>query len=139
MEVGKLFGKSTWVGFGITAVTIFCSLLLGAFLVVRGVLPYNAALFWLCAFYSLAVFLGGKIAERGQGSKTNSLIPALLLYLVIWVLALGCGNDIAFSSSGVYMTTAIFAGAIAAFVTGGGKKRRRGTLPKGAGKRRGRR
>ena len=41
---------------------------------------------------------------------------------------------------GIIVTVAgIFAGAIAAFVTGGGKKRRRGTLPKGAGKRRGRR
>lgn len=130
MEVGRLFGKRTWVGFGASVGTIAILLLLGAFLVVRGLLPYKAVVVWISMCYLVAAFIGGKIAEGGKGYKTSAFMPPLLLYVIIWFLALGCGTDIAFSSEEIYMTVAVLVGTVAAFITGGGKRKRRGKVPK---------
>lgn len=124
MSAGMLFGKRTWIGFGVTVGVMLLSLLLGALLAVRGILPAGGMAPWLWVSYGLAAFIGGRVAAVGQGRQLCALVPAVLLYALAWLLALCSECVIDFSAHGVGITIAVAMGAVIAFMSCGGKKKR---------------
>lgn len=123
MRLGVLFGKRTWIGFGVTVGVVVLSLLLGALLAVRGILPAGSITPWICATYAIAAFLGGCVAAMGQGRRLCGLVPAVLLYALMWLLALCSECVIDFAANGVAFTCAVLLGGIAAYMSRRGKKK----------------
>lgn len=125
MSVGILFGKRTWVGVSIAIGILVVMLLLGALLIVQGLLPMRAVSPWLWASYGLAAFVGGCIAAAGQGRKLCAFVPGTMVYVLAWLLALCSECRIDFASNGLGITVAVGIGMLAAFMGCRGKKKRR--------------
>ena len=123
MNVGMLFGKRTWIGFGVSVMGMITLLSLGALLVIKGVIPMNIAPLWLWISYGIAAMVGGRIA--GKSLQACAFMPAGLLYIVAWGMALCSECEISFITNGVGITVAVLAGAIIAFLTSGKKKHKK--------------
>lgn len=122
MSVGILFGKRTWIGLGISLAVLILALLMGALLIVRGLLPMDAASPWLWISYFLAALLGGCVAA-GQGQQLCALMPGALLYILAWLLALCSECSIDFAANGLGITIAVVVGIIMALMKGRKKKK----------------
>lgn len=125
MHMGMIIDRRTGIGFGTSICFIVLSLLLCALLLVRGALPMSAAVAWLWGSYGLAALFGGRVAAAGQGRKLCAFLPAMLLYALVWLLALSCKGEINFASLGIGTTIAVMAGALLAYMTVGGKRRKK--------------
>ena len=125
MSTGVLFGKRTWSGVGVALGVLIVVLLIGALLVVRGILPMDAVSLWLWFSYGLAVFVGGRIAAAGQGRGVCAIVPGATLYVLAWLLALCSDCTIEFSANGLGITVAVAIGVLLALM--GGKRRKKGT------------
>ena len=123
MSVGILFGKRTWVGFSIAIGILVVMLLLGALLIVQGLLPMRAVSPWLWASYGLAAFAGGRVAARGQGRKICAFLPGTTVYALAWLLALCSECAIDFAANGLGITIAVAVGMLVAFMGGKGKRK----------------
>lgn len=129
MNIGVLFGRRTWIGFGAALILMVLWLMLGALLAVRGIVS-DGIVVWIAAGYLVSSFLGGCVAGKGQGRRLCAMVPALLLYVVVWLLALCSERVVDFASCGVWYTAAVALGAAAAWIRCGGKKKRRGKVTK---------
>lgn len=105
-----LFGKRTWIGLGASVCLMTILLLLGALLTVRGIYPQDRMLLWICGAYVLSALIGGLLASAGKVPPICGLLPALLLYLLVWVLSLSCSGEIDFAAGGIPITAAILSG-----------------------------
>lgn len=123
MNVGMLFGKRTWIGFGVSVMGMITLLSLGALLVIKGVIPMNITPLWLWISYGIAAMVGGRIA--GKSLRVCAFMPAGLLYIVAWGMALCSECEISFIANGAGITVAVAAGAIIAFLTSGKKKHKK--------------
>ncbi|MBR5571989.1 MAG: hypothetical protein IKV99_05050 [Oscillospiraceae bacterium] len=117
--------KRTGIGFVATMCIAVLSLLLCALLMVRGILPESAAGVWLWITFGLASFIGGKLSAAGQGRQACAFLPAAFLYGLIWLLALSCKGEIRFAVHGIGITAAVVVGALLAFLTTCGKRRKK--------------
>ena len=122
--MGWIIDKRTALGFVTAICIIIVSLLLCAFFLIRSILPENSATIWIWVSFGLAVLFGGRIASKGQGRQPCALIPALLVYVLVWLLALSCKEEIIFSSCGIGSTVALVSGALLAFISTGAKKKK---------------
>lgn len=124
MSAGMLFGKRTWIGFGVAIGVMVLSLLLGALLAVRGALPMEAVSPWLWVSYGLAALIGGRVAAIGQWRQLCALVPGVLLYVLAWLLALCSECSIDFSGGGLGITISVAAGIVVALMSCSRKKKR---------------
>ena len=125
MRVGALFGKRTWIGYGVSLGILLLMILLGSLLTVREVLPMNFVSPWLWISYGAAALLGGYIAAAGKGRHMYAIIPGTLLYVTAWLFALCSECPIAFASNGLGITAAVCMGMLLALICRKGKKRSR--------------
>ena len=125
MRAGVLFGKRTWWGFGVASGVLIVTLLIGALLVVRGILPMEAVSLWLWLSYGVSALSGGRVAAMGQGRDIRAVVPGTALYVLAWLLALCSDCTINFTANGLGITLAVAAGVLLALM--GGKRRKKGT------------
>lgn len=125
MSAGILFGKRTWIGFGVSVGVLLVLLLFGAFFIVRGMLPMNAASPWVWVSYGLAALISGRVAATRQDQKLCALITGGMLYGFAWLLALCCECTLDFAANGIGITIAVFAGVLIALL--GNKKKKKGS------------
>lgn len=123
MHMREIMNKRTAIGVGVSVCIMVLSLLLCAFVLVRGVLPQQFAPAWLYVSYGFAALLGGRVAVK-QGSGYFALLPSLCLYLLAWILALTCKGDIQFFPLGPGITIAVLLGGVLAYLLSGKKRRR---------------
>lgn len=125
MRVGDLFGKRTWIGYGVSLGVLLLMLLLGSLLTVREVLPMNFVSPWLWISYGTAALLGGYIAAAGKGRHMCAIVPGTMLYVTAWLFALCSECPITFAANGLGITVAVCMGMILALICRKGKKRSR--------------
>ena len=122
MNAGILFGKRTWIGLGVSIGVLSVSLLLGAFFIVRGLLPMNVASPWVWVSYGLATLIGGRITA-GKEKKLCALVTGAMLYGLAWLLAMCCESTVDFAANGIGITIAVFAGVIVVLLSSRHKKK----------------
>ena len=132
--LGAILGKRTWLGAGailLSVLRLVLSGLMGALLVVKGVLPETGTLAWSCGCWVLASFAGARLAIRGRGEGTlpAALAAALAAYPLAWLAGVALG-DPSFREGGLYLTAALFAGAAAAGLLGSGRPRKKRRDPR---------
>ena len=101
MSFVGLFGKRTWLGLASAVAALLLCVMLGALLVVKGVLPSGMTVWWVYGSCGLAAFLGGCMARKGGGEAVD------------------------FQSHGLWITGAVFGGGFLACVLCRGKKRKK--------------
>ena len=137
MSFGAMWGRRTWIGLAAAAGSLLLWILLGALLLVKGILPEDAVTFWVCAGATGSTLLGGCAAGRG-GARVRALLVAVLLYGILWCVGLASSEPLDFGRAGLWITAAVLGGSLAACLLckgGKGKKKRR-RAASGAGKRR---
>lgn len=123
---GKLFGKRTWLGFTAGTVLLLLWIMVGALLVTGGILPITLREQWLLAGCLLSSLLGGAVAVQGGGERLRAVIPGLLLYALLWIIALASSAPLDFQARGLKITVCILCGGvIAVLFSGRGKRKRR--------------
>lgn len=126
MSLEKLFGKRTWLGLAAELAMLLAWVAVGAQLVTGGVLPVTLREPWLLAGCLLSSLLGGALAVRGGGERLCGLLPALLLYGLLWVAALASSAPLDFQARGLKLTACILGGGLlAALPRRKGRRRRR--------------
>ena len=78
MSFVGLFGKRTWLGLASAVAALLLCVMLGALLVVKGVLPSGMTVWWVYGSCGLAAFLGGCMARKGGGEAVLSVITAAI-------------------------------------------------------------
>lgn len=127
MSFGAMWGRRTWIGLAVAVGVLLLWIMLGALLLVKGVLPEDAAVFWVCAGAAAAAVLGGCTAGKG-GVRVRALIVAVLLYGILWCVGLASSEPLDFGNCGLWITAAVLGGGLAACLlcrNGKGKKKRR--------------
>ena len=117
--------KRTGIGIVAAVFMMILSLMACALLLVRRVIPTDTASIWLWISYGFATLMGGRIAAKGQGRQLCALIPAIFMYVVIWLLALGCKGGLNFSAHGIGITICVTIGAVIAFISSGRNRKTR--------------
>ena len=125
MALGKLLGKRTWLGFGVAAALLLFGIMLGALLIVKGTLPPTMMAGWVYGACALAALLGGCTAGKGSGEPLLPVMVALLLYGVMWIVALASSEPITFSEKGLWITGCVWGGGLMACALCRGKKRKK--------------
>ena len=125
MALGKLLGKQTWLGLGAAVGLLLLSVMLGALLIVKGMLPASAATMWCCGCCVLSAMTGGCAAGKGRGEPLLALMTTLLLYGVMWIVALASSEPITFSEKGLWITGCVWGGGLMACALCRGKKRKK--------------
>lgn len=123
MKVSELFRKRTWLGLLLAVVVLLLCIMVGALLIVRGVIPPLAQMPWVCGSCMIAALLGGLAAGRGRGSPLVRLMVAALLLSLMWIAALGSGAPITFGSDGVWIIGCVLGGGLLSCLLGGRRKR----------------
>ena len=121
------FGKRTWLGLAASVAALLLLVMLGALLVVKGILPSGMTAGWVYGSCGLAAFLGGRVARKSGGEAILSLITAALLYVLLWCVALASSQPLDFQSHGLWITGAVFGGGFLSGVLCRGKKRKKQT------------
>lgn len=136
MKVSELFGKQTWLGLLLAVAALLLCIMVGALLVVRGVLPPMVQTPWVCGSCAVAALLGGLAAGKGRGGPLVRLMVAALLLGLMWIAALGSGAPITFGSGGLWITGSVMGGGLLACLLRGGRKKRGKRVAKGMVQRR---
>lgn len=136
MKVSELFGKRTWSGLLLSVVALLLCIMVGALLIVRGVLPPVVQMPWVCGSCAVAALLGGLVAGKGRGDPLARLMVAALLLGLMWIAALGSGAPITFGSDGLWITGCVLGGGLLACLFRGGRKKRGKRMARGAVQRR---
>lgn len=125
MSFVGLFGKRTWLGLAAAVAALLLWVMLGALLVVKGVLPSGMVAWWVYGSCGLAAFLGGCVARKGGGEAILSLITAALLYALLWCVALASSQPLDFQGNGLWITGAVFGGGLLSGILYKGQKRKK--------------
>lgn len=128
MSLEKLFGKGTWLGLAAEVALLLAWVAVGALLVTGGALPVTLREHWLLAGCLLSSLLGGMLAVRGGGERLCGLLPALLLYGLLWVTALASSAPLDFRACGWKITACVLGGGLLAALPR--RKSRRRKRPK---------
>lgn len=136
MKVSELFGKRTWLGLLLAAAALLLCIMLGALLVVRGMLPPVAQTPWVCGSCAVAALLGGLAAGKGSGGSLARLMVAALLLGLMWIVALGSGAPITFGAGGLWITGCVLGGGLLACLLRGGRRKRGKRMARGTAQRR---
>lgn len=136
MKVSELFGKRTWLGLLLAVAALLLCIMVGALLVVRGVLPPVAQMPWVCGSCAVAALLGGLMAGKGSGRPLVRLMVAALLLGIMWIAALGSGAPITFGTVGLWITGCVLGGGLLACLLRGGRRKRGKRMARGTVQRR---
>lgn len=125
MSFVGLFGKRTWLGLAAAVATLLLWIMLGALLIVKEALPFEAAAGWIYGGCGLAAFLGGCAARKNGGETILALITATLLYALLWGVALASSQPLDFHSHGLWITGAVLGGGLLSGLLRKGRKRKK--------------
>lgn len=116
MSLEKLLGKRTWMGLAAEVALLLVWVAVGAALVTGGVLPVTLREPWLLAGCLLSSLLGGALAVRGGGERLCGMLPALLLYALLWIAALASSAPLDFQARGLKLTACLLCGGLFAIL-----------------------
>lgn len=124
MSLGAVLGKRTWLGVAMASAALLLWVMAGALLVTKRMLPVGMVDGWLYGGCVMAALLAGFVAGKG---KLLPLVTAVLLYAVLWVVALSSSQPLDFSGRGLWVTAAMLGGGLlSSLLLGGKKKKKRG-------------
>lgn len=128
MSLGAVLGKRTWLGVAVAAAALLMWVMAGALLVTKRMLPVGMVDGWLYGGCVMAALLAGCAAGKGRGGRLLlPLVTAVLLYAVLWVVALSSSQPLDFSGRGLWITAAMLGGGLlSCLLLGGKKKKKRG-------------
>ena len=128
MKIGDWLGRRTWLGLLVSLLLWAVMGLLGAGLMLKGLVPEMAGE-WLAVSWAAASFVGGLVAlKRKQKRLLRAAVQSALLYSLVWVMAFSLQTELSFGTHGVQITVAVFGGGLAAalFPDNGRRKARAG-------------
>ena len=128
MKIGDWLGRRTWLGLLVSLLLWAGIGLLGAGLMLKGLVPEMAGE-WLAVSWAAASFAGGLVAlKRKQKRLLRAAVQSALLYSLLWVMAFSLQTELSFGTHGVQITVAVFGGGLAAalFPDNGRRKARAG-------------
>lgn len=128
MKIGDWLGRRTWLGLLVSLLLWAVMGLLGAGLMLKGLVPEMAGE-WLAVSWAAASFAGGLVAlKRKQKRLLRAAVQSALLYSLLWVMAFSLQTELSFGTHGVQITVAVFGGGLAAalFPDNGRRKARAG-------------
>ena len=113
-------------------------IMLGALLIVKGVLPPSMQPVWVYASCALAAFTGSLVSRKGNSG--SALATTLLLYGLLWIVALASSSPLDFGAHGLWITGAVLCGGLLAGIIrkGSSRKKRTKHMTKTVAKRRNR-
>ena len=127
MSLGAVLGKRTWLGVALASAALLLWVMAGALLVTKCMLPVGMVDGWLYGGCVMAALLAGFVAGKGRGGRLLPLVTAVLLYAVLWVVALSSSQPLDFSGRGLWITAAMLGGGLlSSLLLGGKKKKKRG-------------
>lgn len=140
MSLGTMFGVRTWIGLAVSVILLLLCVMAGALLLVQGMLPASMQPAWVYASCALAAFIGGLTSQKGEDSRSTAFLTALLLYALLWIIALASSVPLAFGLHGSWITGTILGGGLLASAIGKkkGRKKRGKHSVRGTAKRRSR-
>lgn len=127
MSLGKVLGMRTWIGLASSVILLLLCIMLGALLIVKGVLPPTMQPMWVYASCALAAFTGGLVSRKGKEDRGTALVTTLLLYGLLWIVALASSKPLAFDAHGLWITGTVLGGGLLAGIIGKGKGRKKRT------------
>ena len=89
---------------------------------------------------ALAAFAGSLISRKGKGTGGSALAATLLLYGLLWIVALASSKPLDFGAHGLWITGAVLGGGLLAGIIrkGSSRKKRTKHMTKTVAKRRNR-
>lgn len=88
-EWKEVFGKRSWKGIAITAITALLTLAAGALLITAGLIPPSAAWMAVCAAWCIAGLVGGRYAlAGGERWLVRGVVSLLATMVLFWVIGL---------------------------------------------------
>lgn|GEM_PF-542712 len=124
--------KETWIGAAAVLLAAVVMIAVGAWLIVKGIVPQTSEDTWLLGSCALAGMLGAWIASKnGTGTILRTLILWLAVITVLWLLSLLLGGDMKLRDGGWKLSLAIGAGCLTAGIVRavrqdqGGRRRRK--------------
>ena len=141
MSLSTVLGKQTWIGLATSVIMLLVCIMLGALLIVKGVLSPSMQPVWVYASCALAAFVGSLVSRKGKGTTGGSALAAtLLLYGLLWIVALASSKPLDFGAHGLWITGAVLGGGLLAGIIrkGSSRKKRTKHMTKNVAKRRNR-
>lgn len=132
MKMGDWLGGRTWIALAASLLVWAGMGLLGAGLMLRGLVSEMAG-GWLTVSWLAAALVGGVIALKGKSKRLlHAAVQSALLYGLLWAMAFSLQVQLSFDTHGVQITAAVFGGSfIAALLPAGkGEKKRTGVKRK---------
>ena len=129
MKIGDWLGRRTWLGLAVSLLIWAGMGLLGAGLMLKGLVPEMTGE-WLAVSWAAASFTGGLVALKGKQKRLlRAAMQSVLLYSLLWAMAFSIQTELSFGVHGVQITAAVFGGGLAAalFPDNGRKKVHAGT------------
>ena len=140
MSLSTVLEKGTWIGLASSVIMLLVCIMLGALLIVKGVLPPSMQSVWVYASCALAAFTGSMVSRKGKGNGGSALATTLLLYGLLWIMALASSKPLTFGTHGLWITAAVLGGGLLAGIIrkGSSRKKRAKHMTKTVAKRRNR-
>lgn len=140
MSLSTVLGKGTWIGLASSVIMLLVCIVLGALLIVKGVLPPSMQSVCVYASCALAAFTGSMVSRKGKGNGGSALATTLLLYGLLWIMALASSKPLTFGTHGLWITGAVLGGGLLAGIIrkGSSRKKRAKHMTKTVAKRRNR-
>ena len=117
MSLSTVLGKGTWIGLASSVIMLLVCIMLGALLIVKGVLPPSMQSVWVYASCALSAFTGSMVSRKGKGNGDSALATTLLLYGLLWIMALASSKPLTFGTHGLWITGAVLGGGLLAGIT----------------------
>ncbi len=136
MSLGVVLGKRTWIAVAMAVVLLLLWTALGGLLVTKGVLPLTMVDGWLYGGCGLTAFAAGFYAGKGKGGRLASLAAVVLLYGILWGVALACSQPLSFQPRGLGITLAMLGGGMLSYVLRSGRRKKRHRVKTAAVRRR---
>lgn len=136
MSLGVVLGKRTWIAVAMAVVLLLLWTALGGLLVTKGVLPLTMVDGWLYGGCGLTASATGFYAGKGKGGRLASLAAVVLLYGILWGVALACSQPLSFQPRGLGITLAMLGGGMLSYVLRSGRRKKRHRVKTAAVRRR---
>ena len=140
MSLSTVLGKRTWIGLASSVIMLLVCIMLGALLIVKGMMPPSMQSVWVYASCALAAFTGSMVSRKGKGNGGSAPATTLLLYGLLWIVALASSRPLTFGTHGLWITGAVLSGGLLAGIIrkGSSRKKRTKHMTKNVAKRRNR-
>lgn len=106
------FHRSMLIGAVLSIAFICIALAVGAGLIASGVIGPGVEVIVICAAIFLGTIPGGMLSAGKKRQLSSSFINALIVYVVMWGVALASGRPIRLDTTGITVTLCLFAGSM---------------------------